>query len=66
MDKMFGEDGLRLNILRGDIPALTRRMETDKDFNLNDDIHIQLSVPDFINKSDDSIKTRTVMAYVKS
>ena len=56
MDKMFGKDGLRLNILRGEIFPHYWENEDDKDFNLNDDIHIELSDSDFINKSDDLLR----------
>ena len=56
MDKMFGKDGLRLNILRGEVFPHYWENEQDKDFNLNDDIHITLSDSDFIKKSDDLLR----------
>ena len=66
MDKMFGEDGLRLNILRGEIFPHYWENETDKDFNLNDDIHIELSDSDFINKSDDLLRRGQLWLTLKA
>ena len=56
MDKMFGNDGLRLNILRGEIFPHYWENKEDKDFNLNDDINIELCDSDFNNKSDDLLR----------
>ena len=66
MDKMFGKDGLRLNILRGEIFPHYWENETDKDFNLNDDIHIELSDSDFINKSDDLLRRGQLWLTLKA
>ena len=38
MDEMFGPDGLRLNILRGEIFPHYWENKNDKDFNLTDDL----------------------------
>ena len=53
---MFGNDGLRLNILRGEIFPHYWENKEDKDFNLNDDINIELCDSDFNNKSDDLLR----------
>ena len=66
MDKMFGKDGLRLNILRGEIFPHYWENETDNDFNLNDDIHIELSDSDFINKSDDLLRRGQLWLTLKA
>ena len=63
---MFGKDGLRLNILRGEIFPHYWENETDKDFNLNDDIHIELSDSDFINKSDDLLRRGQLWLTLKA
>lgn len=56
MDKMFGKDGLRLNILRGEVFPHYWENKDDKDFNLDDDIHIQLCDSDYTGKSDDLLR----------
>lgn len=56
MDELFGKDGLRLNILRGEIFPHYWENKEDKDFNLGDDIHINLNDSDFNNKSDDLLR----------
>lgn len=56
VDKMFGKDGLRLNILRGEVFPHYWENKEDRDFNLNDDIHIELSDSDYTSKSDDLLR----------
>lgn len=56
MDEMFGPDGLRLNILRGEIFPHYWENKTDKDFNLTDDLEIDLDDAFFEGKSDDRLR----------
>lgn len=56
MEMMFGRKGLQLNILRGEVFPHYWENETDKDFNLNDDINLPLCDSFFTVKSDDLIR----------
>lgn len=56
MDKMFGKDGLRLNILRGEIFPHYWENEQDKDFNLLEDIIQEPTDEDYTSKSDDLLR----------
>lgn len=56
MDEMFGPDGLRLNILRGEIFPHYWENSKDKDFNLADNLDIDLDDPFFEGKSDDRLR----------
>lgn len=56
MDEMFGTDGLRLNILRGEIFPHYWENKNDKDFNLSDKLDIDLDDPFFEGKSDDRLR----------
>lgn len=47
MNLLFGNDGLHLNILRGEVYPHYWENETDKDFNMNEDINMSLDDPFF-------------------
>ncbi len=47
MNLLFGNDGLHLNILRGEVYPHYWENETDKDFNMNEDIDMSLDDPFF-------------------
>lgn len=54
--EMFGQEGLRLNILRGEIFPHYWEDKNDKDFNLTDDLGIALTDSFFNKKSDDCLR----------
>lgn len=56
MDWMFGRDGLRLSILRGEIFPHYWESKEDKSFNLEDKLDLELTDEDFTNKSDDLLR----------
>lgn len=56
MDEMFGPDGLRLNILRGEIFPHYWENKDDKDFNLTDKLDLDPDDPFFEGKSDDRLR----------
>ena len=56
MDEMFGPNGLRLNILRGEIFPHYWKNSKDKDFNLADNLDMDLDDPFFEGKSDDRLR----------
>lgn len=47
MNLLFGNDGLHLNILRGEVYPHFWENETDKDFNMDEDINMSLNDPFF-------------------
>ena len=53
LQKMFGNDGLRLSILRGEIFPHYWENRQDKDFNLDDNIDLPLTDDFFTEESDD-------------
>lgn len=53
MDLLFGNDGLRLSILRGEVFPFYWENENDKSFKLDDDIYLPLDNPLFDRESDD-------------
>lgn len=56
MQLMFGQDGLRLNILRGEVFPHYWDSPTDTDFNLTDPIDLPLTDPIVTEKSDDRLR----------
>lgn len=56
MNQMFGTDGLRLSILRGEIFPHYWENKYDKDFNLSDDIETPLTDSLFNKKTDDLLR----------
>lgn len=56
MDEMFGDNGLRLNILRGEIFPHYWDNKKDQDFNLKDNLDIALTDTFFCQKSDDLLR----------
>ena len=67
LQKMFGNDGLRLSILRGEIFPHYWENRQDKDFNIDDNIDLPLTDGFFTEESDD-IKRRGqlwISRYVK-
>lgn len=66
LDELFGKNGLRLNILRGEIFPHYWENKEDKDFNLNDDIDIYLNDSDFNRKSDDLLRRGQLWLTLKA
>lgn len=67
LQKIFGNDGLRLNILRGEIFPHYWETPQDKDFNLGDNIDLPLT-DDFFTEESDDLKRRGqlwIARYVK-
>lgn len=58
MSKLFGEDGLKLNILRGEIFPHYCDGQNDKDFNINEDISAMPTEEDYNNKEADDLLRR--------
>ncbi len=57
MGLLFGEEGLQLNILRGEIFPHYRQDENDRSFYLEDDINLPLTHP-LMEKESDDLKRR--------
>lgn len=67
LQKMFGNDGLRLSILRGEIFPHYWEDPQDRDFNLDDNIDLPLT-DNFFNEESDDLKRRGqlwITRYVK-
>lgn len=66
MDKMFGQDGLRLNIFRGEVFPHYWESKEDKSFDLEDDIHLALTDEDFTRNSDDLLRRGQLWATLQA